>query len=102
MTKALILALALLGPVAALAEPSLTTQAAISALYVAGDEAQRALTAVQCDNVSNASTRNMSREATRQANHVLNALQAAYDASDGSDASLEIVLRDFCAAAYER
>lgn len=78
---------------------SFTTAAAISALYVAGDDAQRAVTTVVCEDKPEPT---MSAEATRQANHVLAALQAAYDASSGTDSAVEEVLNDFCLGASER
>ena len=104
MTKALIIALALLAPCAAMAEPSLTTRAAIAALYTANDEAQRAIDYDWCGegDVDELAGDALTGEALRQYGHVSDAIMAAYEATNGSDGELEIVGNDFCEAAGER
>ena len=81
-----------------------TTRAAISALYVAGDDAQRAITFDYCSDVTPDELAGdaLTGEALRQYGHVQNALMDAFAASDGTDSGVERVAHDYCAAASER
>jgi hypothetical protein len=76
-----------------------TTRAAISAFYVANDNAQKGIDADICGRDV---WHELSNEDLRQIKHVKAALQAAYDSVNGSDMMLDIVTDDFCFAAGER
>ena len=80
--------------------PAPATRAAISALYVASDVAQRAVVEVACG--VPAPFGPLTFEDARQVKHVIYALHVAYDASFGTDMDLEQVESDFCAWAMER
>ena len=85
--------------------PDHATRAAISALYVANDTVQRAVTHDYCemDAVTMIATQTpLTGENARQYGHVVDALQAAFDASEGTDSALMTVSDDFCFGASER
>ncbi len=75
------------------------TRAAISAFYATNDSTQRAIDNEVCGRDT---PHILTLEDMRQYGHVKDALQAAYDATAGSDIMLEMVHDDFCLAAGER
>lgn len=79
------------------------TSAAVSALYVANDTVQ---VAVMTDWCSDADERlvgdDLTGENARQYDLVGDAIQYAFDATNGTDAAVEGALSDFCAWAGER
>ena len=86
-------------------QPAPATRAAIAALYVGGDEAQAAVTHDYCEldpDTRIATQTLLTGEPGRQYGHIVVALQAAFDATNGSDGELVVVVNDFCAAASER
>lgn len=82
------------------------TRAAISALYVAGDDAQRAIAIDVCQDVglldTTAAGDALRGDAARQYKHLREALQAAYDAVTPTDGELEAVRHQYCEWAGER
>ena len=83
---------------------SSATAAAISALYVGGDEAQAAIDNDWCGEgeLDELAGDALEGEALRQYGHISDVLLIAFDESEGTDSAVERVLYEFCSAAGER